>query len=92
MTRGADRAGRGRQPRRRRVRDPYAESPVDELSEPVLPRWFVLLAVVTVPAAIAVFALAFPVLGGDDAVPPAQRRPPPADPPMWSATRPGACA
>lgn len=79
MTRGAHRAGRGRQARRGRVRDPYAESPVDELSEPVLPRWFVLLAVVTVPAAIAVFALAFPVLGGDDAVPPAERRPPPAD-------------
>lgn len=63
--------------RRRPARDPYAGAPTDELSDPVLPRWFVLVAVISVPVAIGVFAVAFPLLGGDDEVPPAERRPPP---------------
>lgn len=57
-------------------RDPYADAPVGELSDPLLPRWFVLLAVLAVPAAIAVAVWAFVAFGTDE-VPVAERRPPP---------------
>lgn len=57
-------------------RDPYATAPVGELSEPLLPRWFVLLAVVAVPVALAVFLVAFPFLGSDE-LPVTDVRPPP---------------
>lgn len=63
--------------RPRRPGDPYATAPTGELSEPLLPRWFVLLAVVLVPVALAVFLITFPLTGGGDAVPVAERRPPP---------------
>lgn len=62
---------------RRSSRDPYATAPTGELSEPLLPRWFVVLAVALVPVALGVFLVAFPFLGGDEEVPLAERRPPP---------------
>lgn len=65
-------------PGRRAYRDPYAGLPTDELDEPVLPRWFVLIALATVPVAAVVFVVAF-FGGGGDQTPVAARRPPPAD-------------
>jgi hypothetical protein len=64
---------------RRRTADPYAKAPTGELSEPLLPRWFVVLAVVLVPVALAVFLITFPLLGDRDEVPVVERRPPPAE-------------
>jgi hypothetical protein len=60
-----------------RERDPWADAPVGELSEPLLPRWFVLLAIGAVVAAIAVLVGAFVVFSPEE-VPPEARRPPPA--------------
>lgn len=60
------------------ARDPWRNAPVGELSEQLLPRWFVVLAVVSVPVAIAVFVAAFVMMGSADDVPVAERRPPPA--------------
>lgn len=57
--------------------DPWRNAPVGELQEQLLPRWFVLLAVVMVPLAIVAFLAAFLVFGSDE-VPVAERRPPPA--------------
>jgi hypothetical protein len=63
--------------REREGRDPWARSPVGELSEPLLPRWFVLTAIVMVPVAVAAVAGAFLVYrSGETGV--AERRPPPA--------------
>lgn len=59
-------------------RDPWRNAPVGELSEQLLPRWFVVLAVVSVPVAIAVFVAAFVMMGSADEMPVAERRPPPA--------------
>lgn len=64
-SRGAQRAG-----------DPYATAPLGALSEPLLPRWFVVLAVALVPVAVVVLLVAFPFLGGDE-LPAAEVRPPP---------------
>lgn len=62
--------------RRQEPKDPYAGLPTDELDEPLLPRWFVLLAVATVPVALVLFTVAF--FGtGREATPVAERRPPP---------------
>lgn len=58
-------------------RDPWERGRVGELSEPLLPRWFVLLAVASVPVAAVTFVLAFFASGAGD-VPVAERRPPPA--------------
>lgn len=58
--------------------DPYASMPVDELDEPILPRWFVLTLLASIPAAIVVFGLAFFGFGRTEA-PVTERRPPPAD-------------
>lgn len=58
-------------------RDPWRRAPTSELGDQVLPRWFVLLAVFAVVAAIAVLVAAF-VVSGPEEVPPAARRPPPA--------------
>ncbi len=58
-------------------RDPWQNAPVGELSEELLPRWFVILAMASVPAAIAVLVTAFLLMGADE-VPVAERRPPPA--------------
>lgn len=64
--------------RRQPYRDPYEGLPTDELAEPILPRWFVLLALATVPVAAVVFALAFFGLGRGE-TPLAERRPPPGE-------------
>lgn len=57
--------------------DPWRNAPVGELSEQLLPRWFVILAVVSVPVAIVIFVAAFLVMGSSEEVPVAERRPPP---------------
>ncbi len=64
-SKGAERAG-----------DPYATAPMGELAEPLLPRWFVVLAVALVPVAVVVLLVAFPFLGSDE-LPAAEVRPPP---------------
>jgi hypothetical protein len=58
-------------------RDVYADSPVGELHDPLLPRWFVLLAIAAVLAAIATLVAAFVVFGPEE-VPVEARRPPPS--------------
>ena len=63
--------------RTREGADPWARAPTDELQDQVLPRWFVLLAVVLVPVAAVVAVLAFLVTGTDE-VALGARRPPPA--------------
>lgn len=62
---------------KRGTRDPWERAPVGELAEPLLPRWFVVTVLVTIPLAIGVFVAAFAGFGGED-VPVAERRPPPA--------------
>lgn len=57
--------------------DPWARAPVGELGEQLLPRWFVILALLSIPAAIAAVVAAFVVFTPADA-PVAARRPPPA--------------
>ena len=52
--------------------------PVDELDEPILPRWFVLTMLASIPLALVVFVLAFFGFGRTE-VPVAERRPPPAN-------------
>jgi hypothetical protein len=59
-----------------RPRSPYEGARVEELEEPLLPRWFVLLALAAIPLAFGVAVWAFVVFGPDD-VPVAERRPPP---------------
>ncbi|HVM00253.1 MAG TPA: hypothetical protein VM324_13255 [Egibacteraceae bacterium] len=59
-------------------RDPWQNAPVGELQEQLLPRWFVVLALLSVPVAIAVFVAAFAMMRSADEVPVAERRPPPA--------------
>ncbi len=63
---------------RDRGRSPYDGARVEELEEPLLPRWFVLLAVALVPVAIGVAVWAFVVFGPEE-VPVSERRPPPSD-------------
>jgi hypothetical protein len=67
-------ADRRRQPRP--VKAPYVGARVEELEEPLLPRWFVLLCVGLVPVALATFVAAFVVFGPEE-VPVGERRPPP---------------
>ncbi|HEY8341297.1 MAG TPA: hypothetical protein VIK95_15615 [Egibacteraceae bacterium] len=57
-------------------RDPWARAPVGELGEQLLPRWFVILALLSIPVAIAVTVAAFAVFTPADQ-PVAARRPPP---------------
>jgi hypothetical protein len=59
------------------ARDPWRRVPVGELQEQLLPRWFVVSALVLAVAAVAVAAAAFVVVGPGE-VPVAARRPPPA--------------
>jgi len=59
-------------------RDPWRKAPVGELQEQLLPRWFVILCLVMVPAAIAAVIAGFVVFSPAE-VPVAARRPPPAD-------------
>lgn len=66
-----------RRPRVREPRAPYAGARVEELEEPLLPRWFVLLLLAAIPVAIGVAIWAFVVFGTDE-VPAAERRPPPS--------------
>ena len=56
--------------------DPWAGAPTSELGDQVLPRWFVLTAIVAVVVAIAVAAAAF-LLPRRATLPAAARRPPP---------------
>lgn len=65
----------GRAARRSR-KDPYEGLPVDELDEPILPRWFVMTLLVSIPVAVVVFVVAFFFAAGGD-TPLAERRPPP---------------
>lgn len=62
---------------RRPPRPAYEGARVEELEEPLLPRWFVLLAVLAVPVALGVAVWAFIVFGPEE-VPVAERRPPPS--------------
>ncbi|MGH3664788.1 MAG: hypothetical protein ACRDU8_01630, partial [Egibacteraceae bacterium] len=62
---------------RQAPRDPWRRSPVGELSDQLLPRWFVITCVVLVPVAVVAAIAAF-VAFGPDQVPVAARRPPPA--------------
>ena len=62
---------------RRAPRDPWRDAPVSELQDQVLPRWFVITAVVMVPVALVAVLGAFLVFGPEE-VPVAARRPPPA--------------
>lgn len=57
--------------------DPWRKAPTEELQDQVLPRWFVLLAIGAVLAAIVTLAVAFGAFGPGE-VPVAERRPPPA--------------
>lgn len=57
--------------------DPWRNAPTEELQDQVLPRWFVLLAIVAVLAAAVTLAVAFGAFGPGE-VPVAERRPPPA--------------
>lgn len=64
--------------RRAEARDPWAKAPTGELHDPLLPRWFVLLAAVAVIAAVATAVAAFVVFDPEE-VPPEARRPPPGE-------------
>jgi hypothetical protein len=65
------------QTRQRQSKDPWRNTPVSELADQVLPRWFVLIALAMIPIAIAAMIAAF-VMSGRDPLPVAARRPPPA--------------
>ncbi len=58
-----------------RPRPVYEGARTEELEEPLLPRWFVLLALAAIPVAIGVAIWAFVVFGPEE-VPVAERRPP----------------
>ncbi|MGI9018629.1 MAG: hypothetical protein ACR2HR_16250 [Euzebya sp.] len=60
----------------RRPKSVYDGARVEELEEPLLPRWFVLLAVTSIPIALGVAIWAF-IVFGPQPVPVSQRRPPP---------------
>ncbi|CAN5637881.1 MAG: hypothetical protein M3493_06310 [Actinomycetota bacterium] len=76
--RSSDRSPDGsRPPARSDPRDPWHHAPVSELQDQVLPRWFVLLCLALILAAVATVIAAFAVFGPDE-VGIAQRRPPPA--------------
>ncbi|CAN5241683.1 hypothetical protein BH20ACT9_BH20ACT9_11040 [soil metagenome] len=64
-------------PRRPHPRDPWRRAPVGELQEQLLPRWFVLTALVMVPVAVAVVVAAL-ASSGPARLPVAARRPPPS--------------
>lgn len=57
-------------------RDPWRRTRVGELGDPLLPRWFVLIALATVPVAIVALVAAL-TLAVPGEVPVAERRPPP---------------
>jgi hypothetical protein len=65
-------------PARDHARDPWAKAPVGELSEQLLPRWFVLLGIIMVIAVIVVAIIALYFVGPEE-VPVEARRPPPGD-------------
>lgn len=66
-----------RNPARSDPRDPWRRAPVSELGDQVLPRWFVLLCLALIVAAVATVVAAFAVFGPEE-VAIAERRPPPA--------------
>lgn len=57
--------------------DPWRHAPSGELQDQILPRWFVLTALISIPLAAIVLIAAFLVARSDE-VPVAERRPPPA--------------
>ncbi|MDQ3974850.1 MAG: hypothetical protein M3276_11110, partial [Actinomycetota bacterium] len=61
------------------AREPWRDTPVGELHDPLLPRWFVLTALAMIPLAVAALVGAFALLGTRE-VPVAERRPPPQGP------------
>ena len=61
-----------------RTRPVYEGARTEELEEPLLPRWFVLLAIGMIPVALGVAVWAFIVFGPEE-VPVAERRPPDPD-------------
>ena len=69
--------GRPVRPIENRDRDPWEGAPVGDLHDPLLPRWFVLLGIAAVLAAIATLVAVVVVSGSGD-LPPEARRPPPA--------------
>lgn len=63
--------------RARPPRDPWQHAPTSELGDQVLPRWFVLLALIMVIAAVIVIVVTFRQVSGGGYEPVAARRPPP---------------
>lgn len=57
--------------------DPWRNAPTSELQDQILPRWFVLTALISIAAAIIVAVAAFLVARSSE-VPVTERRPPPA--------------
>lgn len=72
-------------PRERDVGDPWARTPSGELADPLLPRWFVVTVLVTIPAAIGAVVAAFVVFSHAE-VPVAERRPPPSEAGLTAGT------
>lgn len=64
--------------RERDVGDPWARTPSGELADPLLPRWFVVTALATIPVAIGAVIAAFVVFSQAE-VGVAERRPPPSE-------------
>ena len=71
-------AGPDPQPGPRRAVSVYEGARTGELEDPLLPRWFVLLGLAAIPAAIGVLIWAFVAFGPEE-VPVAARRPPPVE-------------
>lgn len=65
--------------------DPWARAPSGELADPLLPRWFVVTALATIPAAIAAIIAAFVVFSQAE-VGVAERRPPPSEAGLTAGT------
>lgn len=69
----------------RPLKSPYEGARVEALEEPLLPRWFVLTAVVAVPVAIGVALWALLSAGSTDLAVEARRPPPADDSPLTTA-------
>lgn len=67
------------------MRDPWARTPSGELADPLLPRWFVVTALVTIAAAIGAVVAAFVVFSRAE-VGVAERRPPPSEAGLTAGT------
>lgn len=71
--------------RREDARDPWARAPSGELGDPLLPRWFVITALATIPLAIGALVAAFVAFSGGE-VGVAERRPPPSETGLTAGT------